>query len=116
MQRFRPLFTASLLLMMLAGTNVRAGNPYLIDQRDPGYQKAIEHLAQASHALSIAKRELAAASGAYNLPGLNVEQMRDQLKPVEDTLKVLLSPEKKRHAQQTLVPDGLFFTPITTGD
>jgi len=53
---------------------------------------------------------------AYPLPGLNVQQMLEQLVPLEDTLTVLLTPEKKRMAHQTLVPDGLFFTPVQSGE
>ncbi|BAW26811.1 hypothetical protein ACTO5A_23435 [Pseudomonas aeruginosa] len=107
-------FTA--LLSVLAATSAVAADPYLIDQRDPAYQKSIEHLARAAQALAVARKEMAKAEGAYQLPGLNVQQMQEQLRPLEDTLAVLLAPEKKRMAHQTLVPDGIFFTPLNSGD
>ena len=44
-------FTA--LLSVLAATSAVAADPYLIDQRDPAYQKSIEHLARAAQALSL---------------------------------------------------------------
>ena len=116
MRLSRPLRTAALLAAFSVGGAAHASAPHLLDQRDPAYQKAIEHLSRASQALAIAQRELAATQEAYPLPGLNTERMREQLNLLEDTLRVLLSPEKKRMAHETLVPDGLFFIPVTTGD
>lgn len=115
MQRIWPHFTA-LAVSVLMGAYAHASTPYLVDQRDPEYQKAVEHLAQASQALSVAQRELKAAEASHPLPGLNVSQMRDQLNPVEDTLRVLLSPERKRQTHQTAVPDGIFFNPVQIGE
>lgn len=116
MQRALPLRLATALAALITSSIAQAGNPYLLDQRDPQYQRALEHLASAAQALSIARKELSLAQDAYHLPGLNVLQMQEQLVPLEDTLQVLLSPEKKRQAHQTLVPDGLFFYPIKTGE
>lgn len=106
---------AAALAALHAGTAL-AADPYLLDQRDPQYQKSFEHLARASQALATARKELSQAQAAYQLPGLNSQQMLDQLRPLEDTLTVLLSPEKKRMAHQSLVPDGLFFTPVQSGE
>lgn len=116
MTLFQPLCSSLLLVALFVSSSTHASNPHLLDQRDPAYQKAIEHLARAHQALSVAQQELGNAQAAYQLPGLNVERMRDQLAPLEDTLRVLLSPEKKRQAHETLVPDGIFFTPVQTGD
>lgn len=104
------------LLSSLAANTALAADAYLLDQRDPAYQKSIEHLARASQALAVARKELAKADGAYPLPGLNAQQMQEHLRPLEDTLAVLLVPEKKRMAHQMLAPDGIFFTPIKSGD
>ncbi|MCF5374157.1 hypothetical protein [Pseudomonas syringae] len=113
--RFLPLCIAALLVVFTAGSAL-AADPYQTDQRDPAYQKFAEHLARASQALAVARKELSQAQAAYQLPGLNVQQMRDQLRPLEDTLAVLLSPEKKRMAYQSVVPDGVFFTPLDSGE
>ncbi|MFL1449100.1 hypothetical protein ACI77O_11965 [Pseudomonas tritici] len=113
--RMLPLCFAALIAATSAGSAL-AADPYLIDQRNPDYQKAFEHMARASQALAVAQKELSQAQAAYQLPGLNVQQMLSQLAPVEDTLAVLLSPEKKRMAHQEVVPDGLFFTPVQTGE
>ena len=113
--RTLPLCIAALYAALSAGTAL-AADPYRIDQRDPQYQKSFEHLARASQALAVAQKELTQAQAAYQLPGLNVQQMQEQLAPLEDTLAVLLSPEKKRMKHQTLVPDGLFFTPVQSGE
>lgn len=110
-----PLFFAATLAVLITGSAL-AADPYLLDQRDPEYQKSFEHLARASQALSTARKELEKAQAAYQLPGLNLQQMLDQLRPMEDTMTVLLTPEKKRMAHQTLVPDGLFFTPVQSGE
>lgn len=113
--RVLPLCFAATLAALSAGSAL-ADDPYLIDQRNPEYQKAFEHIARASQALAVAQKELSQAQAAYPLPGLNVQLMLGQLAPVEDTLVVLLSPEKKRMAHQELVPDGLFFTPVHSGE
>lgn len=106
---------AVVLVTLLACQSITA-TPFVIDQRDPDLQVATDHLASAQQALARAQRELALAQDAYPLPGLNYDQMHAQLRPVEDTLKVLLSPNRKRHAHQTVVPDGIFFTPVMTGE
>ena len=113
--RTLPICFAATIAVLSAGSAL-ADNPYLIDQRNPEYQKSFEHLARASQALAVARKELSQAQAAYQLPGLNSKQMLTQLEPVEDTLSVLLSPEKKRMAHQTMVPDGLFFTPVQNGE
>ena len=113
--RILPVCIAATLAVFTISTT-QATDPYQLDQRNPAYQKSMEHLAQASQALAIAKLELSKAQAAYQLPGLNTQQMQDQLRPLEDTLAVLISPEKKRMAHQTVVPDGLFFTPLSSGE
>lgn len=113
--RALPVLPAALTAVLISGSAL-AADPYLIDQRDPAYQKSFEHLARASQALASARKELQQAQAAYQLPGLNTQLMLDHLRPLEDTLTVLLAPEKKRMAHQTLVPDGLFFTPIQSGE
>lgn len=113
--RTLPLCFAALMATLSTGSAL-AADPYLLDQRDPQYQSAIEHIANASQALAVARQQLIQAQRAYHLPGLDVQQMLDQMKPMEDTFTVLLNPERKRMAHKTLVPDGVFFTPIHTGD
>lgn len=113
--RILPVCIAATLAVFTVGTAM-AADPYQLDQRDPAYQKSIGHLAQASQALAVARNELSKAQAAYQLPGLNTQQMQEQLRPLEDTLAVLISPEKKRMAHQTMVPDGLFFTPLSSGE
>lgn len=105
-----------LIAAALVSCAAAQASPYLIDQRDPKFQQSHEHLARAAQALAVAQRELGLAQAAYPLPGLDYPRIRGTLTPVEDTLRVLLSPERKRHAHNTVVPDGIFFTPINTGD
>lgn len=113
--RALPVLTSAFIAVLLSGSAL-AADPYLLDQRDPAYQKSFEHMARASQALATARKELEQAQAAYQLPGLNTQLMLAQMRPLEDTLTVLLTPEKKRMAHQTLVPDGLFFTPIRSGE
>ena len=110
----RSLFAACALFTCALGAH--AEHPHLIDQRNANYQAALEHLARAHQSLAVAKQELASAQASYDPPGLDVDAMRTHITPLEDTLKVLLSPEKKRMAHTTLVPDATFFIPVRTGD
>jgi hypothetical protein len=114
MRMLQIIFAASITVS--TASTALAADPYLLDQRDPAYQQAIEHLSNALQAIALAKQEFAKAETAYQLPGLDVQRMRNQLTPLEDTLTVLLAPEKKRMAHQTLVPDSLFFTPVKSGE
>lgn len=94
-----------------------AGDSYVIDQRDPKYQVAIEHLARASQALRLAQDELKEAEASHPLPGLDLVRILSQVRPVEETLNVVLRPEQKRLQYQQLTPDGQFFTtPPRFGD
>tara|TARA_R110002124_G_scaffold128157_23_gene288779 strand:+ start:9408 stop:9773 length:366 start_codon:yes stop_codon:yes gene_type:complete len=104
------------VLAALSACQMADASQFIIDERDPDLQKATEHLASAQQALARAQSELALAQDAYHLPGLNYAAMNAQLEPVEDTLRVLLSPNRKRHAHQTVVPDGIFFTPVKIGE
>lgn len=108
--RTLPLCLAALIAS--SSSMVLADDLYLVDQRNPKYQKSFEHLSRVSQALAVATSELEKAQAAYPLPGLDYTRMRDQLRPLEDTISVLLTPEKKRTAHQNLVPDGVFFTPV----
>ena len=94
-----------------------ADDPYVIDQRDPRYQLAIEHLSNAARALSLAQDELKKAEANHPLPGLDLVRMLSQLRPVEETINVILVPERKRLRYRTLTPDGqFFFTPTRFGE
>lgn len=43
--------------------------------------------------------------------------MLSQIKPVEETINVILVPERKRQRYQELTPDGqFFFTPTRIGE
>lgn len=103
------------LLMLFAASNAAAnpyaGDSYVIDQRDPKYQQALEHLASAAQALRLAQEELKQAEASHPLPGLDLVRMLSQLHPVEETIAVILRPEQKRLRYQQLTPDGEFFTP-----
>lgn len=94
-----------------------AGDSYVIDQRDPKYQAAIEHLSSAAQALRLAQDELKKAEASHPLPGLDLVRMLSQVRPVEETINVILRPEQKRLRYQQLTPDGQFFTtPPRLGD
>jgi rhodanese-related sulfurtransferase len=100
-----------------AAASEYAGDSYVIDQRDPKYQTAIEHLASAAQALRLAQDELKKAEASHPLPGLDLVRMLSQVRPVEETINVVLRPEKKRLRYQELTPDGQFFTtPPRLGD
>lgn len=110
----------SLIALFLTGLvpvgHCIAADPHLLDQRDPAYQKAINHIANAQQALAVAQRELELARAAHPLPGVDTDLMARHLRPVEDTLSMLLTPERKRLARHVIVPDGDFFTPVKVGD
>lgn len=93
-----------------------AASEYVIDQRDSNYQKATEHLANAQRALAVAQAELKLAEAQHPLPGLDLVRMLSQIKPVEETINVIIWPERKRLEYQTATPDGLFFTPTRAGE
>lgn len=88
---------------------------HVIDQRDPAYQLSIEHLSRAVHALQMAQVELKAAEASHPLYGIDIVRMLSELRPIEETLSVLLVPEQKRVRYQTLTPDGLYFLPVPKG-
>src|SRR5690606_16874237 len=87
---------------LLASMPALADDPYVIDQRDPRYQVAMEHLSNAARALSLAQDELKKAEASHPLPGLDLVRMLSQLRPVEETINVILVPERKRLRYQTL--------------
>lgn len=94
-----------------------AGDSYVIDQRDPKYQIALEHLSNAGRSLRLAQDELKKAEASHPLPGLDLVRMLSQVRPVEETINVILRPEQKRLRYQELTPDGQFFTtPPRHGD
>lgn len=108
--------TAFLVFGFSPIASVCANDSYAIDQRDPKYQLAIEHVSNAANALTVATEELRRAEASHPLPGLDLIQMMSRIRPVEDTLRVLLVPEQKRQKFQTAEPDGIFFTPYPVGD
>jgi len=83
-----------------------------IDQRDPNYQLAIEHLADASHAIKVAIESIRNSDAAYNLHGMNIQEHLGRLQPVKKNIDMLLFPEEKRIKEQVLTPDSIFFTPV----
>lgn len=93
-----------------------SASDHVIDQRDKKYQKAIEHLSNAAQALALAKAELQQAEASHPLPGLDLARMQSEIVPMEDTLKVILSPERKRLEYRTIIPNGIFFTPTRVGE
>jgi GH35 family endo-1,4-beta-xylanase len=112
--------TTRLLAALLAAsalvTGAAHGAEHVIDQRDRKYQIATEHLANAARALAVAQAELKKAEASHPLPGLDLVRMLSQIKPVEETINVILAPERKRYEFQTITPDGTFFTPTRAGD
>lgn len=106
---------ATLIALALA-CNFAVAGEYAIDQRDKQYQIATEHLANAARALAVAQAELKQAEANHPLPGLDLVGMLSQIKPVEDTISVILAPERKRYEYQTITPDGTFFTPTRAGE
>lgn len=104
------------LAAAFSATNASAYEGHSIDQRDPKYQVAIEHLANAANALAVAQAELKKAHATHPLPGLDVNRMIGSLSPAEETLRVILVPERKRLKYQTATPDGVFFTPTPIGE
>lgn len=112
----KPLMLTVLTLGLLLSALCNATDSYEIDQRDPRYQIAIAHLADAAKALAVAKKELQLAEANHPLPGLSLVRMLSQIEPVEETLNVILMPERKRYKYQTIQPDGMFFTPLRVGE
>lgn len=105
-----------LLAAIAAQQAFAEADPYVIDQRDPRYQRAIEHLSLAAQNLRMAQDELKKAEAMAPLPGLDLVRMLAQVRPVEETINVVLQPEQKRLKYQTVTPDGLFFIPTRVGD
>lgn len=110
---YRLPIVAALLTGCIASANA---SDNVIDQRNPKYQKAIEHLSNAAQALAMAKAELQQAEASYPLPGVDLARMQSEIVPMEDTLKVILAPERKRLEYQTITPNGIFFTPTRVGE
>lgn len=104
------------LLAMTAQHATADSDPYVIDQRDPRYQRAIEHLSLAAQNLRMAQDELKKAEASAPLPGLDLVRMLSQVRPVEETINVVLQPEQKRLRYHSVTPDGLFFTPTRVGE
>jgi hypothetical protein len=95
-------------LIALLPTTVHA---ITLDQRDPNYQKSIEHYARAQAALRVAMREVKMGEAYYQQPGIRLIPMLAPLQEFENTLEMILIPEKRRHEYQTLTPDSEFFYP-----
>ena len=110
----RRLTIFATILTTCVGT--ASASDYVIDQRNPKYQKAIEHLSNAAQALAMAKAELQKAEASHPLPGLDLARMQSEIVPMEDTLRVILAPERKRYEFQTITPNGIFFTPTRVGE
>lgn len=88
----------------------------VIDQRDEQYQIATEHLGNAARALRVAQDELKKAEAAHPLPGLNLVRMLATVQPVEQSINVILAPEKKRLEYQTIKPNGIYFSKPQIGE
>ncbi len=116
MPRFVKTLSLGLVAAFAAAPFACAYEGHSIDQRNPKYQIAIEHLANAANALAVAQAELKKANEAHPLPGLDVNRMIGTLSPAEETLRVILVPERKRLKYQTATPDGVFFTPTPIGE
>jgi hypothetical protein len=83
-----------------------------IDQRDPDFQMAMEHLSRARHALEVFENEMAYAQATYPLPGLDVVGLVGSVQESKETLNLLLTPEDARMRYQIIQPDGFYFKPI----
>lgn len=112
----RPFTIIALCAVLTCAGSAFAESAYVIDQRDPKFQSAMEHISNAKTALSVAQAELNLAKASHPLPGLDVRRMTSALSPVEATLQVLLTPEHKRLKHQTVTPDGLYFTQTQLGE
>jgi hypothetical protein len=83
-----------------------------LDQRDPNYQKSIEHYAQAQAAIRVAIEQLQKGEAYYPQPAVgDLVKILAPLQEIEETLNYILIPEQRRHESQTLTPDSRFFNP-----
>jgi hypothetical protein len=104
--------TAQLTTLFLA-VSVFAGGAAAVslDQRDPNYQKSIEHYAQAQANIRNAILHLQKGEAYYEQPSIQLVRMLAPLQEIENSLNYILMPEQRRHKYQTLVPDGQYFQP-----
>ncbi|MEE8058132.1 MAG: hypothetical protein V3T17_09890 [Pseudomonadales bacterium] len=84
----------------------------VVDQRNPNYQKGVQHIANAARALEVFKAELAKGEAYYAFPGLDAVRAIAVTDPVMDTLNMIIAPEHRRFKTQVLEPDGVFFNPV----
>ncbi|MBO9471746.1 hypothetical protein J7355_16770 [Endozoicomonas sp. G2_2] len=82
-----------------------------IDQRNPLYQRAFEHLSRAQQLLANAAREVQAARTSYALPGFRYDLFLDDLQYLNGQLSPVLMPERRRLEYQTLTPSADYFVP-----
>lgn len=100
----------SMMIMVLIALSPSA-TAGVIDQRDPHYQKGVEHLASARQALAMAMEELRKADAEYAFPGLEIVRMLGAITPINQTLDLIITPEKRRLEIQVLEPDSVYFKP-----
>lgn len=85
----------------------------VIDTRSRAYQEGAFHLSQAQQALSRAIAELKKAEAAYEFPGLDLPAMLSNIQSVEHVASQILAPQQRRLEYKTIVPDGMYFTPVS---
>lgn len=88
-----------------------------VDERQPGYQAYIQALSDAQRGVLNAISALERAKGAHEVRGIDLDAMLTELRSMEQTLRLVTTPERKRMEFQTLVPDGAYFispTPPTS--
>ncbi|TJY57356.1 hypothetical protein E4T66_18290 [Sinimarinibacterium sp. CAU 1509] len=82
--------------------------PTVLDQRDAGYQMALEHAANAQRALQRALDEMAQSQSLYAFPGFQYSALARELTLARDAVAVMVTPEQRRLRYQTLTPDGMY--------
>lgn len=105
---------AAFFLLIFSALAPSLGGAATIDERHPGYQAYILGLADADRAVTAAMRSLEAARASYEIPGVDIEKMVQDLRRIDETLRLVITPEKVRTEYQTLVPDGTYFTAPAT--
>lgn len=82
-----------------------------IDQRNPLYQRAYEHMSRAQQLIANAAREVQSAQSLYRIPGLRYDLFIDDLSYLGDQLGPVLVPERRRMQYETLTPSDAYFAP-----
>lgn len=82
-----------------------------LDQRNPRYQRAYEHLSRAEQLIANAAREVQAARSLYVVPGFRYDLFLDDLQYLSGQLSPVLMPEHKRLEYETLTPSADYFVP-----